>query len=139
MIERAFVWIGGALFVASLLVTAWLYTLRFAGTEPFNGWQPVMVDAVLLTVFAFHHSVFARDSVKGRLSLVIPDRLLRSVYVWVASLLLIVVCAGWQRVGGEVYRTSGLIYVGAVMVDLLGVWLIARSVRALSPLELAGI
>jgi len=139
LFERAFVWTGGAIFVASLIVTAWLYTLQLGVTEPFHGWTPVIIDALLMTLFAAHHSVFARDAVKNGLARLIPDRLLRSVYVWVASLLLIAVCAGWQRVGGDLYRTAGPLYVCAVAIDLLGVWMIARSVRALSALELAGI
>jgi protein-S-isoprenylcysteine O-methyltransferase Ste14 len=137
--ERAFVWAGGTVFVASLIATAWLYTFHFGAAEPFHGWRPVAVDAVLLSIFASHHSVFARDAVKTRLARVIPGHLLRSVYVWVASLLLIAVCASWRRVGGELYRTSSVVYLCAVAADLVGVWLIAQSVRALSALELAGI
>jgi methanethiol S-methyltransferase len=137
--ERAFVWTGGALFVGSLALTAWTFCIRFGAAEPFRGWYAIALDAVSLSIFACHHSLFARDAVKARLMRTVPGHLLRSVYVWVASLLLIALGVGWQTVGGELYRSAGVVYAACVAIDLLGVWLIARSVRALSALELAGI
>jgi protein-S-isoprenylcysteine O-methyltransferase Ste14 len=137
--ERMFVWAGGALFVASLILTAWLYFMWSGVAQPFQGWWPVTIDALLLTVFAFHHSAFAREPAKRTLGRVIPERLLRSVYVWIASALLIALCFGWRTVGGELWGLSLPIAAVFIAIDLLGVWLIAKSVGALSPLELAGI
>ena len=75
---RAFVWIGGALFVASLSLCAWLYITVFGRPMPFAGWAPVAVDAALITTFAVHHSVFARERVKRSLARSVPAALLRS-------------------------------------------------------------
>ena len=36
-----------------------------------------------------------------------PERLLRSVYVWTAALLLLVICAAWRPIGGEIYPRDG--------------------------------
>jgi protein-S-isoprenylcysteine O-methyltransferase Ste14 len=103
------------------------------------GWQPLLVDTVLFVAFAAHHSVFARDGVKRSVALVIPEPVLRSFYVWTASVLLILVCLLWQRVGGELYATPGTAAVAPVAVQLIGIWMIALSVRAIDPLDLAGI
>jgi hypothetical protein len=136
--DRAFVWTGGALFVGSLALWAWWYVVWLAASAPWGGWGTIVFNAALFTVFAGHHSLFARDGVKARLA-VIPRRLLRSVYVWIASLLLIAVCLLWRPVGGEVYRTSGAGAVALMLVQLAGVWIIAGAVSLIDPLELAGI
>ncbi len=137
--ERAFVWTGGALFVGSLAATIWLYGNRFAMARARGGWWPVVADAALLTGFAAHHSLFARASVKHALARAIPDRLLRPVYVWIASLLLIGVGLAWQTVGGSLYHIEGAAAWMFAAVQLSGFWMIARSVAAIRPLELAGI
>jgi protein-S-isoprenylcysteine O-methyltransferase Ste14 len=139
-LERSFVWLGGALFVASLVLTGWSYARWLGQPRPWAGWRPLIFDVLLFSVFALHHSLFARSSVKATLAAVCPDRLLRSVYVWVASALLIVVCLAWKRVGGDPYEaTHGALRVLHFAVQLTGAWLIVQSVRAIDALELAGI
>lgn len=136
--ERLFVWVGGALFVGSLAVWAWWYLFWLSQSRPWSGWRSLAYDAALFTIFAAHHSLFARESAKRRLS-AIPRRLLRSVYVWIASLLLIAVCLLWQTIGGDVYRTTSAGAVALAVVQFAGVWVIARAVARIDPLELAGI
>ena len=70
---------------------------------------------------------------------VLPERLLRSVYVWIASALFLIVCALWQPVGGDVYFVTGWRTVAHAGVQLGGVWFIARALSTIDPLELAGI
>ena len=139
-LERLFAWIGGALFVTSLALTGWSYALWFRQPAPWAGWRPIVFNAALLSVFAVHHSLFARRWMKTLLSSVCPEQLLRSVYVWVASLLLILVCLLWRSIGGDLYEAPRRwIAVVHAIAQLTGVWLIARSVRAIDVLELAGI
>jgi protein-S-isoprenylcysteine O-methyltransferase Ste14 len=138
LVERLFVWIGGGLFVGSLGFCAYSYIVRWAAPRR-PDLSAVAVDAALFSLFAMHHSVFARTRVKDWLSRFVPERLQRSVYVWIASLLLVVVCAGWLPIGGEVYRHPGWLAVPHALVQLGGIWLIARSVRTINALDLAGI
>ena len=137
--DRVFVWAGGALFVASLALTAWWYLIVLGRALPFTGWTPLLIDMALFSVFAAHHSVFAREGVKRSVAMVIPGGLLRSLYVWTASVLLMLVCLLWQPVGGEVFADRGVRAVAHVLTQLFGVWLIVQSVRAIDPLDLAGI
>ena len=139
--ERAFVRLGGALFVVSLAVCAWRFLVSWSITAASSRsrWPVLVVDALLFGVFAAHHSLFARESVKFRLASLVPERLLRSVYVWIASVLLLIVCTLWQPIGGNVYRVTGWRAVAHACVQLAGVWLIGRSVATIDPLELAGI
>jgi protein-S-isoprenylcysteine O-methyltransferase Ste14 len=134
-----FKWSGGAIFVASLVVCLWSYLFVLGRSHPWLGWKPFAFDALLITIFAMHHSMFARAGVKQRLMRAMPEPLLRPVYVWIASALLIAVCVLWQPVGGELYASPGWLAIIHVVVQLGGIAVIAQSVRAIDPLELAGI
>lgn len=136
--ERLFIWAGAALFVLSLGAAGWLYLHRFAARADFRGWS-LAVDAALLAIFAVHHSLFARAWTKDLLRSFVPERLIRSTYVWVASLLLLTVVAAWQTVGGEIYDIGGAAGWSLIMIQLSGLLLVVRAARAIRPLELAGV
>jgi len=138
MMAAAVAWLGGTIFVTSLAVTAYWYFVQLGQLLPFAGYTPVAIDAVLVTIFAAHHSLFARDAVKRALA-VIPATLIRSFYVWIASALLIGVVLVWRPVGGEVWAVTGIASAVLALCQALGVLVIARSVAGLDPLELAGI
>lgn len=142
-LERLFVWSGGVMFVLSLAVCAYVYIVVWASPVAAAGGSATIsaaaINALLFAVFAAHHSLFARQSVKQRLARVVPDHLLRSVYVWTASALLLGVLALWQPVGGDVYHVTGWPAFLHATVQLCGVVLIARSATRISALGLAGI
>jgi protein-S-isoprenylcysteine O-methyltransferase Ste14 len=138
MAARAFVWVGGALFVGALLLCAWWYLFVLGQAQPAGGVTALLVDSGLFTLFALHHSVFARDFAKRRFGSLSPQAI-RSVYVYAASLLLIIVCVGWRPIGGDLYRAYGVREVVHIVVQLAGIWCIARAVAKIDPLELAGI
>jgi methanethiol S-methyltransferase len=135
-------WLGGAFFVGSLAYTFYFYTLRLGDAEPVNAVtlaRAVGLNTLLFGVFAAHHSIFAREAGKRWLARAIPARLERSCYVWVASLLLILVCALWQRVAGTLYIFDGAARWMFYVLQFLGVHLALRAAGYIDPLELAGI
>ncbi len=137
-IERAFRWAGGAIFVGALAFCGYTFIVvwsREAGFEP----AAVAADGLLFSVFAMHHSVFAREPVKGWIARLVPERLVRSMYVWIASLLLTSVCMLWRTIGGQVYDDSGWLAAVHAGVQAAGLLLIAGAVRRIDALELAGI
>ncbi len=136
---KLFQWLGGGVFVAALGVCAWWYVVGLEVSRPFVGPSPVVFDVVLFSVFALHHSLFARTGAKAAMARVLPPPLLRSVYVWTASLLLILVCLLWRGIGGDLYDATGWQAVAHAGVQLAGVLLVARAVAVIDPLELAGI
>lgn len=138
----AFAWIGGALFVVSLGYFAYAYFVRMGrAPEAIHGSvaAAVLIDLALFTGFALHHSVLARAGVKRRLDAYLDRKYERSAYVWIASLLFIVVCAAWRDLPGRLYAHSGAAAVLHVVVVAAGVWLTVRAAALLDPLELAGI
>jgi protein-S-isoprenylcysteine O-methyltransferase Ste14 len=136
---RVFVWLGGALFAGSLALCAWTFGVVMGRAAAPAGWDAIAADAVLITIFALHHSVFARERVKERLGRIVPAPLLRSVYVWIASLLLMLVCILWRPIGRVLYAAPGVLAVALAAVQLTGLWVTARGVARIDPLELAGI
>jgi hypothetical protein len=134
-------WGGGAVFVLSLSVCAYMYGVVWRSPAAAAGdpWVAAAVNAAAFSMFALHHSLFAREWMKRRLARVVPEPLLRSFYVWTASALLLIALAVWQPVRGELYAATGWRIAGHAAVQLAGVWLIARAVAWIDPLELAGI
>jgi protein-S-isoprenylcysteine O-methyltransferase Ste14 len=136
---RLFAWTGGAVFVLALARTAWLYGVQLGGVRPFAGSVPVAVDVALFTMFALHHSLFAREGIKRAVRRVVPQGAIRSVYVWIASGLLIAVCEAWRPVGGTLYAAPEPLSLVLAAVQIAGLVLTAVGARAIDPLELAGI
>lgn len=137
----AVAWVGGALFVTAL---AWcfggyLFGMSAAPAAASRALTPFVINAVLFTIFAMHHSVLARTAVKRRVVLVVPPYLERSLYVWVASLLLIAVMTLWQPLPGTGYRHEGLAALPHWLLVSAGFWITARAAGIIDPLELAGI
>ena len=134
----AFVWLGGVLFVSALAYCGYSFGVTWSREIAFRP-ESLALDAALFTIFALHHSLFARDTVKHRLSSLVPNALLRSCYVWLASALLIAVCALWRPIGGELYHHTGMLAAAHAAAQIAGVLIIVQAVRTIDPLELAGI
>ena len=133
-------WLGGGLFVVALGVFLYGYFVAFGSSSASSGVaQPIGLNVALFTAFALHHSVLARSGAKRWLVRYLTPALERTAYVWVASLLFLGVCLGWQTVPGELYHQSGLAAGPHWLVVLSGAWLTARAARVLDPLDLAGI
>ena len=130
---------GALVFVGSLLFFVARYAWGMDGVPPGATMPAVLFNVVLFSVFALHHSVFARTGAKDWVRRTWPPALERSVYVWIASLLFIGVCGLWQPVPGRWWEVEG----GGRTVMLLGqlaaVVFILASARRLDVLELAGI
>jgi protein-S-isoprenylcysteine O-methyltransferase Ste14 len=139
-LAHVFAWMGGLLFVLSLVYTAFRYAVPFGQPATASGvWGPVAIDVLLLSAFALHHSVFARERVRTRVADVVSSRLERSVYVWVASLMLIAVCALWRRVPGVAWNVTGPAASILEGLQIAGIGIALWSAAMIDALDLAGI
>ena len=136
--QRVFVWLGGGAFVASLAFGMYSYVVTWSNEGTLRP-SSIAVNVALFTLFAAHHSIFAQPRIKAWVTRVVPAHLVRSVYVWIASVLFIIVCAAWLPVGAELYRVTGAAAAALAAVQLAGVACVAASARIIDPLELAGI
>ena len=135
-----FAWTGAVLFVLSLSYLVYSYVFRFGrAAEGDIRARAILVDVALFTVFAAHHSLFARSGAKAWLSRATHPAVERSIYVWIASLLLIVVCWRWEFVAGVVYGLEGPWAWIGYTAQACGVLLTAQGSKALNMLDLAGV
>ncbi len=155
-------WLGGAAFVASLLYFGYFYAVRLgrapggvgswaaplapgAGAPTGRGLtdpallRAVFLDLLLVAAFAGHHSVMARDRAKRWLSRHLAPAFERTLYVWVASLLFVLVCWAWEDVPGELYRIEGWMRWLFHAAQVGGALLAVVSARSIDVFELAGI
>jgi protein-S-isoprenylcysteine O-methyltransferase Ste14 len=141
--HRAFAAIGGLVFVASLAVFAVCYTVRYGVEDRMNAASgllaPVVVNCLLFSVFALHHSIFARSGLKARLVRVVPPDLERSTYVWLASLLFLAVCLWWRPVPGTWWQLDGIWRWLALAVQSVAGVATLISAGKLDVLRLAGV
>lgn len=128
------------MFAAALAYFLYSYFATFAVVTVGGSWlPPTLVNVALFGLFGLHHSLFARRVVRDAVARRIPASLERSVYVWVASVLLIAVCAFWQNVPGRAWQLDGAWRGFAVAAQLLGFWLTVRSAAIINAWDLAGV
>jgi hypothetical protein len=136
---RTFAWIGAALFAAALSYFLFAYFVTFGEIAASSGNGGAAAwDVGLFTAFAVHHSIFARERVRSFVTR-LAGPLERSVYVWVASIMLIVVCAAWAPVPGTAWHVDGVATWGLRVVQLFGAWLTLRSAAAIDVFDLSGV
>jgi hypothetical protein len=139
-VALAFAWCGAAAFAGSLLFFLYSYLVTFGRPAGHTALvEPIAIDTILFTGFALHHSAFARSAVKNRLASLLSPALERSVYTWVASLLFIGVCAAWRGVPGRLYELTGAAAGAGYAVQVVAIFLTARSSARLDVLDLAGV
>jgi protein-S-isoprenylcysteine O-methyltransferase Ste14 len=132
---------GGLLFAGSLAYFGWQY-LRGFDTPPAPGasaGRAMAIDVLLFSLFALHHSLFARTGFKAAVARAVPASLERSVYVWIASLLFIAVCAWWQPIAGHAWLLTGWSAGVLLAVQAAGGVFTLVAARHLDVLELAGV
>lgn len=136
-----FAWAGAALFAASLVYFLFSYSVTFGETDANGSLRPsAAVNLALFGLFALHHSVFARTRVRSWLARTVSPQVERALYVWAASLMLIVVCALWRPLPGVAWAVGPT---GTAILWcsgwLAGIWLTLRSVAIIDVWELAGV
>jgi methanethiol S-methyltransferase len=134
----SFAWLGAGLFAASLGWFVFSYFARFPALPA--EWTTTAATAwnvTLFTLFAAHHSIFARDAVRVRIERLLPGRE-RSVFVWVASLALAAVCAAWRGVPGVAWDATGSAAWAFHATRVAGIVLTLRAAAILDIWELAG-
>ena len=124
--------------LASYLVfsLSFAYTPAFVGNYlvpksidvgPGSGFAPsILIDVVLLGMFAVQHSVMARPAFKRWWTTIVPTSCERSTYVLISSLLLILIFWQWRPIVTTVWQVQGGPAIVLAAVYWIG-WLIALT------------
>jgi methanethiol S-methyltransferase len=113
-------------------------SLDSAARVPFT--QALMIDVLLLAVFAVQHSVMARPAFKRVLTRFIPEAAERSTYVMASNLAMIALFAWWQPIGGTVWNITNPIARGMITdVFFLGFGLVLIATLLINHFDLFGV
>ena len=133
-------WLGAGAFAASLGWFLYSYLVPWGlPAAPGPVTLPVLINLALFSVFALHHSVFARTGLKARLVRLVPPELERSLYTWISSVLFIIVCSLWQSVPGVLYQADGLAALAGYLVQAAGIAFTLYAGQTMDFLDLAGV
>jgi protein-S-isoprenylcysteine O-methyltransferase Ste14 len=103
-------------------------------------WPALIIDALLLLLFAVQHSVMARPAFKEVLTRFIPEAAERSTYVLFSSVLLIALFAFWQPIGGVVWNFTNPVVRNAInAVFGLGFGLVFVATLLINHFDLFGL
>ena len=131
---------GALLFVASLGFFLSSYALRFGrAVDGVEILPPILINVGLFTLFALHHSAFARSRLKAWVQRRIHPSVERSLYTWISSLLFIAVCWAWQFVPGVAYRAPAPWSWLGYAAQAAGLAFTVQGSRRLDVLDLAGV
>jgi protein-S-isoprenylcysteine O-methyltransferase Ste14 len=153
--QFVFACVAAAAFAASLFYFLFAYLFLFgpppsfsvlvaasaaaAPTPSASAYAASLVNLALFTVFALHHSLFARTSLKAAVTAVVPPQLERAVYTLIASALFALVCWAWRPVEGVAWSLPGPWRWVGFTAQLAGIVLTLVGARELDALELAGV
>jgi protein-S-isoprenylcysteine O-methyltransferase Ste14 len=101
--------------------------------------ESVVIDALLLGLFAVQHSVMARPAFKRWWTRVIPPELERSTYVALASAALALLVWQWRPLGGEVWSLAGTPAIALQVVFWAGWAVLLVSTFLINHFELFGL
>ena len=102
--------------------------------------EALVIDLLLLSLFAIQHSVMARPAFKRWWTRFVPAVVERSTFVLFASLTLILLFWQWRPIPGVVWETADPLIATAVMaLSFLGWFIVLLSTFLINHFELFGL
>lgn len=109
-----------------------------APTAPFG--QALLINLLLLGLFAIQHSTMARPAFKRWWTKIVPEPIERSTYVLLASLCLILLFWKWEPMGGVIWSVqSETLSVLLTSISILGFGIVLIATFLINHFELFGL
>lgn len=132
-----------------LFLITFLYTIAFVGNLAVpksidssiagSPVEAVVVNVLLLGLFALQHSIMARPAFKRLWSHIVPKLIERSTYVLFASLSLLLLYWQWRPIPGEVWLIESKVWIAVITgVFWLGWAILLISTLLIDHFELFG-
>lgn len=99
----------------------------------------LVIDAVLLGIFAIQHSVMARPQFKAVWTTIVPKSVERSTYVLFASAALILLYYFWQPLLTIIWSTDGIVAQILMVLFFVGWGIVLLSTFMINHFELFGL
>ena len=135
----------------AIFFATFLYLICFVGDLPFAGRTvdrgpdapvvlAVVINLALIALFGVQHSVMARPAFKARWTRIVPETAERSVYVLVASLMLVLLFALWRPIPQQIWDLSGTAFAMPIWLLFAAGWgIVLVSTFLLNHFELFGL
>ena len=135
----------------AIFFATFLYLIAFVGNLPFAALTvdrgpdaavatAVVVDLLLIALFGVQHSVMARQGFKRAWTRIVPDYLERSIYVLIASAVLVVMFLFWRPIPQVIWDATGSALELPIWILFAAGWLIVLlSTFLINHFELFGL
>jgi protein-S-isoprenylcysteine O-methyltransferase Ste14 len=134
----------------AVFLTSFLYAVGFVSglvvPKTIDSGAPVsfgvalLVDLVLLSIFALQHSIMARQGFKRWWTRIVPEAVERSTYVLFASLSLALLCWQWEPMPAIVWQIGNpLIATTVIVLSFVGWFIVLTSTFLINHFELFGL
>jgi protein-S-isoprenylcysteine O-methyltransferase Ste14 len=122
-------------FVTGVIVPKTIDTGALAPTR-----EALLVNLLLMTVFALQHSVMARRQFKQWWTRFVPKSVERSTYVLCSSLALILLCAMWRPMPTEIWHIEDPLFrIALTALSYMGFLIVLSSTFLINHFELFGL
>ena len=140
-----------ALVAYAIFFATFLYLIAFVGNLPMvprtvdvgpsaTPLTAVLIDIGLIALFGVQHSVMARKGFKSWWTRVIPEPAERSVYVLMASAVLLILMSNWRPIDGTLWSVTNPLGAGILWaLFALGWGIVLVSTFLLNHFELFGL